>query len=59
MKHHLAQVSDLNALNDGQKAVYVGLLRHVGSEQKSDEISKSIIPQLLLPEEQVFLKPAF
>lgn len=59
MKHHLAQVSDLNALNDGQKAVYVGLLRHVGFEQKSEEISKSIIPQLLLPEEQVFFKPAF
>lgn len=59
MKHHLARVSDLNALNDGQKAVYVSLLRTVGSEQKSEEISKSIIPALLLPEEQAFLQKPF
>jgi|GEM_PF-3599157 len=59
MKHHLAQVSDLNALNDGQKAVCSGLLRKAGLEQKSKEISKSIIPALLLPEEQAFLQKPF
>jgi hypothetical protein len=58
-KQYLAEIFDLNFLSDGQKAVYAGLLRKVGSGQKADEIAKSIIPQLILPEEQVFLKPAF
>ncbi|MCX6857531.1 MAG: hypothetical protein NTV80_21820 [Verrucomicrobia bacterium] len=59
MNHFLLQITDLNSLNDGQKAVYAGLLRKAGYGQKSDEIATAIIPQLILPEERWFLKPTF